>query len=176
METHHAIYNSRNYQSLLAESGPEHSVANLQQQKLLELTSRMEGKKFNSVASTIVEIIRAYQPVLYSCFYYCLSTIVEIIRAYQPFGRFQVLSLVSTIVEIIRAYQPSCKGNKISNLSTIVEIIRAYQPFCFRFLLISIYNSRNYQSLLAFYLVSEKKPNLQQQKLLELTSHQSEFI
>ena len=125
-----------------------------------------------------------------------LSTIVEIIRAYQPsksvhrtglnLQQQKLLELtsqnnnhsnqiLSTIVEIIRAYQPLSLNLSLS-LSTIVEIIRAYQPLPFKRLGTHIYNSRNYQSLLAHTLDSVLPIlYLQQQKLLELTSHRSLF-
>ena len=142
------IYNSRNYQSLLAREG--YVVPTI-------------------LLSTIVEIIRAYQPNknLNNCIYIynsrnyqsllayfsirsktSVSTIVEIIRAYQP----QILAYLptrSTIVEIIRAYQPRNIVTVFIILSTIVEIIRAYQPRGTTITPASIYNSRNYQSLLA---------------------------
>ena len=97
-----------------------------------------------------------------------LSTIVEIIRAYQP-GKQGELYVESTIVEIIRAYQPKYSEEDnflylqqqklleltslrtfatVIPLSTIVEIIRAYQP----------------------EPTTERTLYLQQQKLLELTS------
>ena len=143
-----AIYNSRNYQSLLA-SGNDALCHGL---------------------STIVEIIRAYQPK-------------ELKWGFNT----------STIVEIIRAYQPSTQSKHIT-LSTIVEIIRAYQPWLKRMRYTSIYNSRNYQSLLAdcqtniflthkstiVEIIRAYQPRkvvrshypqyLQQQKLLEFTS------
>ena len=99
-----------------------------------------------------------------------LSTIVEIFRVYQPKPRIRLPPNVSTIVEITRAYQPVslqfCKcidlqqqklleltslsiGKRYMIKSTIVEIIRAYQPKVFYFPMHLIYNSRNYQSLLA---------------------------
>ena len=141
-----------------------------------------------------------------------ISTIVEIIRAYQPSSR-QASILISTIVEIIRAYQPiiswllgigiynsrnyqsllatsrdevqrheiynsrnyqsllAMDSNRRNTLkSTIVEIIRAYQPTLYRQRVIHIYNSRNYQSLLALVSGKRLQTYLQQQKLLELTS------
>ena len=103
-----------------------------------------------------------------------LSTIVEIIRAYQP-SIPTPTSFLSTIVEIIRAYQPVTIGTKKANHlqqqklleltshkidyetpegSTIVEIIRTYQPFANVKQNIVIYNSRNYQSLLAVFSMS----------------------
>ena len=141
------IYNSRNYQSLLARFRYWKNLNNLQQQKLLELTSLLVDLAWEYI-STIVEIIRAYQPVvalavlhiqIYNSRNYqsllalgfgrlqsVLSTIVEIIRAYQPTARGGKVC-GSTIVEIIRAYQPGADIKTLS-LSTIVEIIRAYQP------------------------------------------------
>ena len=120
------IYNSRNYQSLLAIWLSHHG----------------------SVISTIVEIIRAYQPSIFSIPHLLRSTIVEIIRAYQPKAAFERVQALSTIVEIIRAYQPG---------STEAGVY-------------DIYNSRNYQSLLAMIVGLLYNEHLQQQKLLELTS------
>ena len=119
------IYNSRNYQSLLAYVSKLRSCRHLQQQKLLELTS-------------------------------------------HPF--FVSVVLQSTIVEIIRAYQPLNINLRNFVRSTIVEIIRAYQPTHSHHPCVEIYNSRNYQSLLAYGSTNITNINLQQQKLLELTS------
>ena len=124
-----------------------------------------------SFVSTIVEIIRAYQPLAQRQARHLLSTIVEIIRAYQPctlpqphrtyLQQQKLLELTSHISEKLeqltiynsRNYQSllalKCLP-KYRSESTIVEIIRAYQPsLIFIFFLLLIYNSRNYQSLLA---------------------------
>ena len=180
------IYNSRNYQSLLADPSSVRRILNLQQQKLLEPTSQPNIKIIKlylqqqklleptshqnnylvSDESTIVEIIRAYQPVKVWRVEFSISTIVEIIRAYQPIDETPKQVPISTIVEIIRAYQPTHSEDETYR-STIVEIIRAYQPSLVKptFVLYlqqqklleptsththtQIYNSRNYQSLLA---------------------------
>ena len=165
------IYNSRNYQSLLA-------IMNMAEDHIL---------------STIVEIIRAYQPSLPlgdRILYLQQQKLLELTSpCFVKLARF-----LSTIVEIIRAYQPSSKKTA-ANGSTIVEIIRAYQPAAFAGVFqhnlqqqklleltshkqkaincISIYNSRNYQSLLAVRHHLQPIRYLQQQKLLELTSRPS---
>ena len=171
-------------------------ISDLQQQKLLELTSPALLNTF-TLLSTIVEIIRAYQPIIFQALILYLqqqklleltslassgctrarSTIVEIIRAYQPIIAPNISAIISTIVEIIRAYQPGTRLDRCIS-STIVEIIRAYQPKTLDCVdsndlqqqklleptspvhrerrLFRIYNSRNYQSLLAKYLGTQR--------------------
>ena len=144
-----AIYNSRNYQSLLAQSTAKPGRQYLQQQKLLELTSLI-GARMPMSLSTIVEIIRAYQPSVPSSFIISVSTIVEIIRAYQPHRVQKRQDMVSTIVEIIRAYQPfvyAAHGTRIYNSRNYQSLLAAKVVLSAEQL---IYNSRNYQSLLAF--------------------------
>ena len=117
-------------QKLLEPTSPPHCasppISNLQQQKLLEPTSLQVLGEGCAIYNS-----RNYQSLL-------ATTLV--------FPNCQI----STIVEIIRAYQPSDTGNIVVRLSTIVEIIRAYQPIDDVTQDGSIYNSRNYQSLLAF--------------------------
>ena len=100
------IYNSRNYQSLLAISltvNPE--ISYLQQQKLLELTSPLSFAR----------------------------------KCFTHLQQQKLLELTSLQVIVWQ-----------SKKSTIVEIIRAYQPHSYLSSTgSSIYNSRNYQSLLA---------------------------
>ena len=121
------IYNSRNYQSLLA--------SNIQTTEIY--------------ASTIVEIIRAYQPT---------TGLVQMIAHLQQQKLLELTSLLFfkslfTLIYNSRNYQ--------SLLAVIVTFL----------IWILIYNSRNYQSLLALLILSLSWLNLQQQKLLELTSH-----
>ena len=120
---------------------------NLQQQKLLELTSRIGCFRARGI-STIVEIIRAYQPRTRNTILYYNLQQQKLLELTSRIGCFRARG-ISTIVEIIRAYQPQLfQFNAI--LSTIVEIIRAYQPSS---------------------VGISKDSDLQQQKLLELTSH-----
>ena len=102
------------------------NTENLQQQKLLELTSQSTN-----------------------CWKWCKSTIVEIIRTYQPKMRLSSFYL-STIVEIIRAYQPlAAQPSRVVNLQQqkLLELTSPLRVPDARF---PIYNSRNYQSLLAY--------------------------
>ena len=78
------IYNSRNYQSLLA-------------------ADMLKSKSWAIYNSRNYQSLLAYSYYIYS---YLSSTIVEIIRAYQPLSFSLCLIITSTIVEIIRAYQP----------------------------------------------------------------------
>ena len=84
----------------------------LQQQKLLELTSRQpDSQGYRAIYNS-----RNYQSLLAFLLrqsQYASSTIVEIIRAYQPRRRAKPTPQ-STIVEIIRTYQPliDCKDTK----------------------------------------------------------------
>ena len=126
------IYNSRNYQSLLA--GYANQVAT---------------KK-----STIVEIIRAYQPQLYIC----------IVAAYLQQQK---------LLELTSPQQSDCTVIP----STIVEIIRAYQPHP---LLLGQNFNLQQQKLLELTSPSVEpkhiRRDLQQQKLLELTSLRTEGL
>ena len=75
----------------------------------------------------------------------------------------------STIVEIIRAYQPfrfSPQGKRIYNSRNYQSLLALLPTMKGLY----IYNSRNYQSLLAIKVFAVLGGNLQQQKLLELTS------
>ena len=124
-------------------------VINLQQQKLLELTSLQKYKSANiSIYNS-----RNYQSLLAQSL---------------PIGN---LDTISTIVEIIRAYQPRygqrSGGRNIYN-SRNYQSLLAVSIAPPRSL--DIYNSRNYQSLLAIFPRNSLLYNLQQQKLLELTS------
>ena len=143
------IYNSRNYQSLLAIPMQRRIVDKSTIIEIIRAYQPFLHNYITSPPSTIVEIIKAYQPTAQRLFRYSPSTIVEIIRAYQPSIPSPIQHPESTIVEIIRAYQPSNYEFDLGFISTIVEIIRAYQPLL---------------SKQAHYR------NLQQQKLLELTS------
>ena len=99
-----------------------------------------------------------------------LSTIVEIIEAYQPVPSGTPFVITSTIVEIIEAYQPLRTQRWISKIYNS----RNYRSLLARFLgqlQGTIYNSRNYRSLLAGIGKPTLSKNLQQQKLLKLTSH-----
>ena len=163
---------------------------NLQQQKLLELTSRDN----DPVESVSIYNSRNYQSLLAAEEHgnkTTQSTIVEIIRAYQPYeAQAKVLANLQQ-QKLLELTSPSTYAFPQS-ISTIVEIIRAYQPVYRAVLHYLIYNSRNYQSLLAFInhsgnwylstiveIIRAYQPsrlfdsvctNLQQQKLLELTS------
>ena len=206
------IYNSRNYQSLLAIKSHDASKYIYNSRNYQSLLALHEALAV-LLTSTIVEIIRAYQPTFYERISIQVSTIVEIIRAYQPHDedgedvsylqqqklleltslnqspsillldlqQQKLLELTShlsstekhyksTIVEIIRAYQPYSLRLAQYPISTIVEIIRAYQPWRRMKTSMLIYNSRNYQSLLAVQNILVMETDLQQQKLLELTS------
>ena len=120
------IYNSRNYQSLLAVTRKNHSLTiynSRNYQSLLALTR-------SSGVHLLIYNSRNYQSLLAN-----RSTILLII--------------VSTIVEIIRAYQPNKQRHLVSKylqqqkLLELTSLGQPTEPF------ISIYNSRNYQSLLA---------------------------
>ena len=141
---------------------------NLQQQKLLELTSPVKYniKQIYLQQQKLLELTSLKSKDLVIS----RSTIVEIIRAYQPQFSVSAKYFGSTIVEIIRAYQPKKRRQSSAAGSTIVEIIRAYQPTRLQPLIMCIYNSRNYQSLLALNEPLRSSLYLQQQKLLELTS------
>ena len=123
------IYNSRNYRSLLAKDSKNTAGNYLQQQKLQKLTSQQKAKQF-SILSTIVEIIEAYQPKSYEAWYKTNLQQQKLQKLTSHLTFSGTLPLKSTIVEIIEAYQPltSAKGS------------------------FSIYNSRNYRSLLALQL------------------------
>ena len=122
---------------------------NLQQQKLLELTSLCSCRKG---CSDCIYNSRNYQSLLANCnrtTRHSKSTIVEIIRAYQPYTAAQIAYQQSTIVEIIRAYQPqsghpwpqsNLQQQKLLELTSLTTLSRTSSV---------IYNSRNYQSLLA---------------------------
>ena len=99
--------------------------------------------------STIVEIIRAYQPIDTRLIMHQHLQQQKLLELTSRQGVYSKV-LESTIVEIIRAYQPFSLNEKCSPQSTIVEIIRAYQPWSVAQNCIYIYNSRNYQSLLAY--------------------------
>ena len=187
------IYNSRNYWSLLAkftgdlvrysstiveiigayqpEDNGDYAKDNLQQQKLLELTSRpasiasarsyLQQQKLLELTSHIDEEgnIRPHlqqQKLLELTSPPYLSVIIYWIynsRNYWSLLAAYILEMIkatgSTIVEIIGAYQPVIQLQGNTSTSTIVEIIGAYQPF----------PNENAAPI-----------NLQQQKLLELTS------
>ena len=167
--THTLIYNSRNYQSLLAIGSASSVLQDLQQQKLLELTSRLSLFGSNKA----IYNSRNYQSLLASLqrpLGRSTSTIVEIIRAYQPAGgsprqsanlqQQKLLELTSQrnlIASVDNIYNSRNYQSLLAELgkvfilvgSTIVEIIRAYQPDNMPIHSFQIYNSRNYQSLLA---------------------------
>ena len=121
------IYNSRNYQSLLALLRYHQIFWDLQQQKLLELTSRCPilAKHFLYLQQQkLLELTSLKSPVRRPN---TISTIVEIIRAYQPLKR----KNYGRTIYNSRNYQsllanPLLMDNYV--VSTIVEIIRAYQP------------------------------------------------
>ena len=127
------------------------------------------GSIINHYQSTIVEIIRAYQPSV-SVSADFPSTIVEIIRAYQPTILSEFIAVASTIVEIIRAYQPLFIAFLVPSKSTIVEIIRAYQPLRTIPFFVRYLQQQKLLELTSQYMVRLLSPHLQQQKLLELTS------
>ena len=185
------IYNSRNYRSLLAKDSKNTAGNYLQQQKLQKLTSLSILAQVTTSSSTIVEIIEAYQPLASGLLLHQQSTIVEIIEAYQPKSsdRLQYLYLQQQKLQKLTSRLPlrlqtACnlqqqKLQKLTSLtkkarntqaSTIVEIIEAYQPSLLVFSRRTIYNSRNYRSLLASQLPLSICANLQQQKLQKLTS------
>ena len=145
------IYNSRNYQSLLAIAGEMKRVLIYNSRNYQSLLAGGEVMLFPS-ESTIVEIIRAYQPSNN----YTKTDVIYNSRNYQ--------SLLASLTD-----------RESQSTSTIVEIIRAYQPRRLGMVRYQIYNSRNYQSLLAKYSQKWNFSDLQQQKLLELTSHRSSY-
>ena len=164
------IYNSRNYQSLLAKNRGSAWRFDLQQQKLLELTSLTYFKNW-LFRSTIVEIIRAYQPetphrnavqnLQQQKLLELTSLRLHIHRIGENLQQQKLLELTSLRLHIHRIGE-NLQQQKLLELtsllsdckdvsrSTIVEIIRAYQP--------------SGRLLLSHF-------DLQQQKLLELTSH-----
>ena len=120
------IYNSRNYQSLLACDSLQQERFDLQQQKLLELTS-LSSRRVSMPGSTIVEIIRAYQPFFGSDIkYYNLQQQ----KLLEPTSRPSSLELPSVHLQQQKLLEPTSLVNRHLQLfiSTIVEIIRAYQP------------------------------------------------
>ena len=164
-----SIYNSRNYQSLLARKsaralygistiveiirtyqplgGGLSPHRNLQQQKLLEFTSLVSV----CAAITLIYNSRNYQSLLANAKHPAEDRIYNS-RNYQSLLAQRNAGSrcrTSTIVEIIRAYQPHNFILYFLLQSTIVEIIRTHQPYATAQGLLSIYNSRNYQSLLA---------------------------
>ena len=168
------IYNSRNYQSLLALEFTTKFINYLQQQKLLELTSQ----KLTERPSFIIYNSRNYQSLLAKDTYHSYAIIYNS-RNYQSLLATHHKTppcTKSTIVEIIRAYQPGSKKRKAPafNLQQqkLLELTSPSHIFLTHTL---IYNSRNYQSLLAIGSASSVLQDLQQQKLLELTSRLSLF-
>ena len=143
------IYNSRNYQSLLAAIIPPFKIqVDLQQQKLLELTSLFPHPRRVSdlQQQKLLELTSQ------------MHSMEGITSIYNSRNYQSLLALPITKTGFVQ--------------STIVEIIRAYQPKARQNLAGNIYNSRNYQSLLASLVQECLCRYLQQQKLLELTSHQ----
>ena len=124
--TYKTIYNSRNYQSLLASKRFIITLTYLQQQKLLELTSQFFGtaKVRNLQQQKLLELTSPLAKFIFT------HNLIYNSRNYQ-----------SLLARVQRGHKGS--------LSTIVEIIRAYQP----------------KLLTHSFLI-----DLQQQKLLELTS------
>ena len=142
------IYNSRNYQSLLAGRIKIRTLCHLQQQKLLELTSQIKPLSlmpsiYNSrnYQSLLAKLIRS----LFSL----LSTIVEIIRAYQPHTE----EIECFPIYNSRNYQSSLASlSGISTLSGYLQqqkLLELTSPSSSSLWVSMIYNSRNYQSLLA---------------------------
>ena len=168
-EAHTAIYNSRNYQSLLARKGRLWQTINLQQQKLLELTSQVA----KACRALTIYNSRNYQSLLaFKPSSLCRSRIYNS-RNYQSLlARDNMICPIcqSTIVEIIRAYQPKQKHSSFHKHLQQQKLLELTSHKNRRNGKSKIYNSRNYQSLLA--KVSRKATilYLQQQKLLELTS------
>ena len=183
------IYNSRNYQSLLAITVYRFYDQDLQQQKLLELTSL----KVMDMASKLIYNSRNYQSLLARTvvgenhLYLQQQKLLELtsrtrrVMGGRDLQQQKLLELTSpqtqrqrlrtsTIVEIIRAYQPQnirSKMIKIYNSRNYQSLLANNNEYCYHNF---IYNSRNYQSLLARKRIKKKFANLQQQKLLELTS------
>ena len=144
----HKIYNSRNYQSLLAKSNIKIIKLYLQQQKLLELTSRVEDLEV-TFASTIVEIIRAYQPFG--------KTFGGIVNLQQQ----KLLELTSRqgrknntrhlqqqkLLELTSQKGCLCRGKSNLQQQKLLELTSRIDNR--KVIDGAIYNSRNYQSLLA---------------------------
>ena len=118
-----SIYNSRNYQSLLASNNYNGFPFNLQQQKLLELTSPYQISGCTRI-STIVEIIRAYQPL---------------------------------------QYRSICRHNLQQQ-----KLLELTSPKVAVMVTSTIYNSRNYQSLLAPCRLQRYKKSFKQKHFLYL--------
>ena len=146
-----SIYNSRNYRSLLA---PARGVSK---------SDIYNSRNYRSLlASHITK--RSVR----------ISTIVEIIEAYQPVSR-QAANAISTIVEIIEAYQPRSKANQLLKYLQQQKLQKLTSREIFSSaLLVSIYNSRNYRSLLAPYRLQRYKKSLKQRlfclNILEILS------
>ena len=162
----------------------------LQQQKLLELTSRVPHEDIEKL-STIVEIIRAYQPLIISIFDTTYLQQQKLLELTSPSQRKHLLFSdlqQQKLLELTSPLQTDAPFPLIYNS-------RNYQSLLARLAHVSddiIYNSRNYQSLLAFTAVLQSRSistiveiirayqpkyeqgrgysDLQQQKLLELTS------
>ena len=161
----------------------------LQQQKLLELTS-LTSIRFGNACIYNSRNYQSLLAFLQSCCPQSLSTIVEIIRAYQPslhakdspsYLQQQKLLELTSLMTVNGAFMAIYNSRNYQSLlaieplihvkllSTIVEIIRAYQPTNLN--QASFYLQQ--QKLLELTSLYKSKigfNNLQQQKLLELTS------
>ena len=166
------IYNSRNYQSLLAFviSLTTTSIYNSRNYQSL-LASRQATQYYES---TIVEIIRAYQPPLFPY----PSSIIYNSRNYQS-----LLALVSRTLDTLDLQQQKLLELTSHNLRLTEQpnlqqqkLLELTSPSFIDPWRVPIYNSRNYQSLLANNKGEKTILYLQQQKLLELTSLQTVSI
>ena len=166
------IYDSRNYISLLAVISLTPQSKDLRQQKLYQLISLFLAFAFLYSYLRQQKLYQLISPIYSPIPPIMIYDSRNYISLLAP-CKFNTLISVSTIVEIILAYQP-CTLISLHALSTIVEIILAYQPLLFinvgvgylrqqkLYQLISlmrlplnnfsIYDSRNYISLLAHSL------------------------
>ena len=137
----------------------------LQQQKLLELTSRQpDSQGYRAIYNS-----RNYQSLLAFLLrqsQYASSTIVEIIRAYQPFGE----STETASIYNSRNYQSLLAQCQLILRITIYNS-RNYQSLLAKAegeAHTAIYNSRNYQNLLAPYRLQRYKKSFKQKHFLYL--------
>ena len=146
-----AIYNSRNYRSILAGFTAPWLYRNLQQQKLQKHTSHIKretqsiriynSRNYRSILAILVLIIRFYS-----------STIVEIIEAYQP-GKYEESPLSDLQQQKLQKHTSQVTLLTVTyyiyNSRNYRSILAFQTPVRF---LAFIYNSRNYRSILAYGL------------------------
>ena len=164
---------------------------NLQQQKLQKLTSRAECRAGLKIYNS-----RNYRSLLAEGTMEFVNILIYNSRNYRSLLAFLAVSLViceSTIVEIIEAYQPALRmppsgsnlqQQKLQKLTSRGWVVvfghsiynsRNYRSLLAHYIFsgkpLNIYNSRNYRSLLAYFSTNcFSLINLQQQKLQKLTS------